>query len=207
LRAVKLTTVHARARLSLSLVVLTALACTTVEYTPPGPGPAPPLEVEIDAPFARVWSRLESYVREQNFDIRKLERDLGQVEVAFGPVEPGTYADCGEIVVKSRKVDYDGPFTGYLRDHTQTQLLGEVSVRAHRSDAEHTRVTLGVKYVLTARVEKSTEGRKGDYSLLFNSTTPATVRERVPLTGKTVERTCRSNHVLEEAVIETLRSL
>ncbi|MHC4447619.1 MAG: hypothetical protein ACYSXF_07560 [Planctomycetota bacterium] len=174
------------------LSVGVVLACASVDYTPPAVAEPPPLEIEIEAPFAEVWSRLEAYLdaRASELDIKRMERDLGQVEIKFGPIPPGTYADCGQVT--RRSPDYSGAFTDFLAEYANGQLQGDVIVRARRGQEALTPVTISVRYVLTASTDDQ------DYSMLFNSTTPATLR---------VGRSCRSNYVLETNVIRALRGL
>jgi hypothetical protein len=173
-------------------VVAAVAACASVDYTPPEPREPAPLEVSIEAPFAEVWSRLEAYIqrRGSELSVQRMERDLGQVEVAFGPVPPGTYADCGQITRGSP--DYSGSFAGFLAEHADGKLRGVVTVRAHRGEEALTRVTVAVRYVLTAWANDR------DYSMLFSSSSPATLRGR---------RTCRSSYELETNVIRALRGL
>ena len=140
----------------LSLVVFAA--CASIDYTPPTAAEPPPLEIEIEAPFAEVWSRLEAYIEARDeIDVRRKERDLGQFELAFGPVPPRTYADCGQIT-RSRP-DYSGAFTDFLAEHADGKLQGTAIIRAHRAEADRTPVTINIRYVLTASTEDQ------DYSI------------------------------------------
>jgi hypothetical protein len=179
-------------RLASTVSLVAFGACASVDYTPPGAAEPPPLEIEIAAPFAQVWSRLEAYLqsRASELEIRRMERDLGQVEINFGPVPPQTYADCGQITRSSP--DHSGAFTDFLTEHADGKLTGDVTVRARRGEDDRTPVTIGIRYVLTASSDDQ------DYSMGFNSTTPATLR---------IGRSCRSNYVLENNVIQALRGL
>lgn len=174
----------------LSLAVFAA--CASIDYTPPTAAEPPPLEIEIEAPFAEVWSRLESYIesRGDELDVRRKERDLGQVEIEFGPVPPRTYADCGQIT-RSRP-DFSGAFTEFLAEHADGQLQGTAIIRAHRGEETRTPVTIDIRYVLTA------SSKSQDYSMRFNSSTPARLRSG---------RSCRSTYELETNVIRALRGM
>jgi hypothetical protein len=167
-------------------------ACASIDYTPPTAAEPPPLEIEIEAPFAEVWSRLESYIqsRGDELDVRRKERDLGQFEIAFGPVPPKTYADCGQIT-RSRP-DYSGALTDFLAEHADGKLQGTAIIRAHRAEADRTPVTINIRYILTASTEDQ------DYSMSFNSSTPGRLRSG---------RSCRSTYELETNVIRALRGM
>ena len=147
---------------------------------------------EKNAPFAEVWSRLESYIqsRASELDVRRKERDLGQFEIAFGPVPPGTYADCGQVT--RTRPDFSGSFTDFLTEHANGQLQGTAVIRAHRAEEARTPVTILIRYVLTARFQDR------DYSMSFNSSTPARMR---------IGRSCRSTFELENNVIRALRGM
>jgi hypothetical protein len=174
----------------LSLAVFAA--CASVDYTPPTAADPPPLEIDIEAPFAEVWSRLEAYIqsRASELDVRRKERDLGQFEIAFGPVPPRTYAECGQLTRSSP--DFSGAFTDFLAEHADGQLNGTAIIRAHRAEEARTPVTIVIRYVLTASFQDR------DYSMSFNSSTPAKLR---------VGRSCRSNFELEKNVIRALRGM
>ncbi len=176
----------------LALAMSLGAACASVDYTPPPPADPPQLEVTIEAPFAEVWSRLVAYLesRAGELSIRRMERDLGQVEITFGPVDPSTWVECGQV--KSRRPDYSGSLTGWLAQHYDGKLYGELVMRALRGHEDRTPVTLEVRYSLSAA-----RGDR-DYSMQFNSASPGKLRSGT---------TCRTNHVLEENVVAALRGL
>ena len=82
--------------------------------------------------------------------------------------------------------------TGWLAQHYDGKLYGELVMRALRGHEDRTPVTLEVRYSLSAA-----RGDR-DYSMQFNSASPGKLRSGT---------TCRTNHVLEENVVAALRGL